>query len=232
MRNEDRIPDILSQVRRAITDEGGRLKGNEDFHDLVFKVQLDITDRAFVLKRRAELSLLPGQSLYQLDETLFRIESISTPEHWPGDLQAVHSPIEWSRVESQKFTAAHPTRCFLWNGELRLKPAPKNTDTIILYAYAHSGDVDFESGTWGELEIARDCDEALKLGIITRLTEDSKVSSGMKMYAMAGRRRILMNPHTEYEQRYEAQISFLAGKNAKEMFGPLKVYSPIDDIGF
>jgi hypothetical protein len=216
--------DILVQkVRNELKDPGGHRVNPSIILSELDAIQLEVAQRGLAIKDETDLTLEKGTDLYDLgggNGTIFRLKGFVRPPSWNDPLEIVNDVRKWDELVSSRNATNHRltsvglipptsrqcTHAMIWNGRLRLFPAPAKTgDQFRVYFYRLPS-ANLEEGR--DPEVDRLWDNALLWGALGKMVGDPWAS------------------------KYEFELERLKQQEMNESGRPLTVEHFTDNVGF
>lgn len=186
----------------------------DDLISEMTQVQLEVARDYLAIKTEFPLTLAAGQTNYRMNLGIFKIRDFILPSAWKRwhpetGLEVLNDSSEWAHVVNESpFGIANPRKAFIWNGILRLWPAPAVAgEILVILAYA----LPTRALVYmGDPETGIEFDDCLEYEVRFRVTGEAA-----------------------FHQLYLDNARKISGQNFKEaLTGPILIDSPYRRLGF
>ena len=175
--SENRVGKICTKVKRVLEQKGQRKISDPELISEMAQIQLELCRKYLALKTEFALTMIAGQMQYPALPGIFKIKQFIVPVSWvkgnrETGLDIITDAKIWARELNAKnfYDQSHPHKAFIWNGILRLAPAPTiNGDILVVWAY---GLPTLQLVYMGDPEIGIEWDDCLKDELLYRFSGD------------------------------------------------------------
>ena len=173
---QNRVAKICSRISSRLQDKAAQKTAPDQMIDLMTRVQLELCRKYLAYKTEFALSMIANQINYPAMANIFKLKSFILPTSWRCNfkhtgLEIVSDARVWAHEMNALFyNQSHPQKAYVWNGILRLIPAPTVTgDILVCWAYALPT---LDLVYLGDPEIGQEWDDCLENEVYFRITGD------------------------------------------------------------
>ena len=172
----NRVAKICTKIARRIKDKGANSVTPDEMIAEMTQVHLELCRKYLAYKTEFALSMIQNQINYPAMSNIYKLKSFILPigwKRWHRDtgLEIISDAKVWAHLMNSLFyDQSHPHCAYVWNGILRLIPAPQVTgDIVVCWAYAlPTQDLVY----LGDPEIGIEWDDCLENETFSRITGD------------------------------------------------------------